>query len=237
MILAAAALMTLATPALAQQAEDPAFTAKLRASLDAHPEIIVISMQNLENREREQRTRMMNEKVGPLRDRMFAKGFGPFVGNPNGTAIAVEFVDYACPICKTAHNAVDAIVEKRKDVKIVIAQRLIFGPDSEKLARFALASDLQGRFAATHDALYDAFGDHHETKPTDEKLKEVASKAGLDFARAMKDMNGPQVDRIFKDQMAVGDQIGVGGTPFFVTRDSVLTGYPGSEQALSAAIR
>ena len=242
-ILAAALVAMLSTtaPAFAQNApvvqEDAAFAEKLRTTLLAHPEYIMNAMQGMEARDREQRTRLLNEKVGPLRAKMFAKGFGPVVGNPAGTAVAVEFVDYACPICKTAHKAVDAVVAKRKDVRVVIAQRLIFGPDSEKLARFALASDLQGKFAATHDALYDAFGDHHETKPTDEKLKAIAATVGLDYDRAVKDMNGPQVTKTFADQMATADQIGVSGTPFFVTKDNVLAGYPGSEEALSAAIK
>lgn len=242
-ILAAAlvAMLSTAAPALAQTAPAPqvdaAFAEKVRATLAQHPEFIVAAMQGMEARDREQRTQLLNEKVAPVRAKMFAKGFGPFVGNPNGTAIAVEYVDYACPICKVAHQAVDAVVAKRKDVKVVIAQRLIFGPDSEKLARFALASDLQGKFPATHDALYDAFGDHHETKPTDEKLKEIATKVGLDYDRAVKDMNGPQVSKTFADQMATADQIGIAGTPFFITKDSVLAGYPGSEQALSAAIK
>lgn len=240
MAAAIVAMLSTTVPSFAQTAsvpEDQAFTAKLRASLDAHPEIVVIAMQNLEARDREQRTRLLNEKVGPLRAKMFAKGFGPVIGNPNGTAVVVEYVDYACPICKTAHKAVDAVVTARKDVRVVIAQRLIFGPESEKLARFALASDLQGKFPATHDALYDAFGDHHETKPTDEKLKAIAAQVGLDYARIVRDMNGPQVSRTFADQMATADQIGVSGTPFFITKDSVLGGYPGSEQALSAAIK
>jgi len=243
MILAATvvALLSTTAPSFAQTApaaqEDAAFSEKVRATLAAHPEFIVAAMQGMESRDREQRTRMLNEKVAPQRAKMFAKGFGPFVGNPNGTAIAVEYVDYACPICKTAHKAVDAVVAKRKDVRVVIAQRLIFGPDSEKLARFALASDLQGKFPATHDALYDAFGDHHETKPTDEKLKAIAAAVGLDYDRAVKDMSGPQVSKTFADQMATADQIGITGTPFFITKDNVLAGYPGSEEALSAAIK
>lgn len=238
LVLAAAIATTalVSVPALAQQAEDPAFTAKLRASLTAHPEIIQEVMQAAQQKQQADQANAYNTKAAPLRAQLFAKGFGPVIGNPNGTVPVVEFVDYACPICKTAHTSIDNIVRKRPEVRVIVAMRLIFGADSEKLARFALASDLQGKFPATHDALYDAFGDHHETKPTDDKLKAIAAKVGLDYDRALKDMNGPKVNATFENQTKVANEIGVSGTPFFITRDAV---YPGAapEEIMSQAFR
>lgn len=233
---AAATTALFALPVHAQQAEDPAFTAKLRASLSAHPELISEAMQAGQQKERAAQTEAYNTKAAPLRAEMFAKGFGPVLGNPNGTVPVVEFVDYACPICKTAHTSIDNIVKKRPEVRVIIAMRLIFGPESEKLARFALASDLQGKFPATHDALYEKFGDHHETKPTDEVLKAIAGQVGLNYDQLVKDMNGPKVNATFENQTKVADQIGVSGTPFFLTRDAV---YPGAapENVMSEAFR
>ena len=199
-------------PAFAQQAEDPAFTAKLRASLTAHPELIQEAMQAGQQKQQADQTAAYNTKVAPLRAQLFAKGFGPVIGNPNGTVPVVEFIDYACPICKTAHTSIDNIVKKRPEVRVIIAMRLIFGPDSEKLARFALASDLQGKFPATHDALYNAFGDHHETKPTDEKLKAIAAQVGLNYDRLVTDMNGAKVNATFANQTKMANDIGVSGT-------------------------
>lgn len=232
--LLAAAVMS--TPAMAQVAEDPAFTAKLRASLTAHPEIIQEAMQNVQQKQQADQAAAYNVKVAPLRAQMFAKGFGPVLGNPNGTVNVVEYVDYACPICKTAHVSIDNIVKKRPEVRVIIAMRLIFGAESEKLARFALASDLQGKFPATHDALYDAFGNHHETKPTDEALKAIAAKVGLDYDRVVRDMNGPKVNATFANQTKVANDIGVSGTPFFITSDAA---YPGAapEEVMNQAIR
>lgn len=236
LVLAAAALFSIAAPAVAQQAEDPAFTAKLRATLTAHPEIIQEALQAGQQKQQAAQQADLNAKVAPLRKELFADSFGPALGNPKGTVRVVEYVDYACPICKTAHESIDNIVKKRPEVRVTVAQRLIFGPDSEKLARFALASDLQGKFPATHDALYDAFGNHHETKPTDEALKAIAAKVGLDYDRAVKDMNGPKVNATFANQTRLADLIGVSGTPFFITSDSV---YPGAapEAVMNQAFR
>lgn len=225
-----------AVPVLAQQAEDPAFTAKLRAALTAHPEIIQEAMQAGQAKQQADQQAQYAAKVAPLRKELLADSFGPAIGNPKGTVRVVEFIDYACPICKSAHTSIDNIVKKRPEVRVTIAMRLIFGADSEKLARFALASDLQGKFPQTHDALYDAFGDHHETKPTDEKLKEIAAKVGLNYDKAVADMNGAKVNAVFANQTRLANEIGVSGTPFFVTGDSV---YPGAapEQVMNQAFR
>jgi protein-disulfide isomerase len=225
-MLAMAATFALAAPALAQQAEDAAFTEKLRASLTAHPELVQQAMQAGQAQARDAQMRETKGKVDSARAELFARpAIGPVIGNPNGKVTVVEFLDYACPFCKQAHTGVDNIIARRKDLRVVIAQRPIFGPDSEKLARFALAADLQGRFAAAHDALYDKFGDDHRTKPTDEALKEVAAKAGLDYARLAKDMNGTKVSEVLARDVKFADRLGVSGTPFFVTSDNF---YPGA---------
>lgn len=219
-----------------QVAEDPAFTAKVRATLLANPELISEAMQTMQTRQREAEQADMLTRVNPARPALFADDFGPFIGNPNGSVRVVEFVDYACPICKSSNASVESIISKRDDVRITIAMRNIFGEDSDKLARFALASSLQGKFPETHNALYAAFGNHHETKPTDEALRGVAKAAGLNFDKVMADMNDPAVNAMLEKQTQIANQIGVSGTPFFVTSDAV---YPGAapEEVMNEAFR
>lgn len=239
-MLAAAAALTFsaagAAYAQAQVAEDPAFTAKLRASLDANPELITQAMEAAQNKQRQAEQADMLTRVDPARPALFADDFGPFIGNPNGTVRVVEFVDYACPICKSSNASIESIVSKRDDVRITIAMRNIFGEDSDKLARFALASSLQGKFAETHTALYEAFGDHHQTKPDEAALRGVAKAAGLNYDKVVADMNGPVVNAMLEKQTELANQIGVSGTPFFVTSDAV---YPGAapEEVMNEAFR
>ena len=225
-LLAGAALFALAAPALAQQGEDAAFTAKLRATLVAHPELLQEAMQAGQQRQRDQQQADQKAKVDPVRaEALRGTPIGPVLGNPRGSVTVVEFLDYACPFCKQAHTAVDNIVARRPELRVVIAQRPILGPDSEKLSRFALAADLQGRFPAAHEALYDKFGDDHRTKATDETLREVAAKAGLDWNRLQADMNGAKVNAVLARQTALADRMGITGTPFFLTSDAF---YPGA---------
>lgn len=226
--ISAISIAAVSIPALATTSApepDPAFLTQLRTALQTHPELIQQAMQAAQVKAQADRQRELVAKVTPYRAELFNKNaIGPVLGNPNGSVTVVEYLDYACPFCKQAHTSVDDIIAKRKEVRVVIASRPILGPDSMKLARFSLAASLQGKFAQTHDALYDKFGDDHRTKATDEALQEIARKVGLDYPRLTRDMDGKEVTAMLDRQTALADKIGISGTPFFITSDNVFPG-------------
>lgn len=234
--IALATTAAIAAPLAAQTAKppvDPKFVAQLREALKQNPEIIFEAAAIGQQKQREAQTAQQNSKVDNVRPVLFAKtAFGPVIGNPAGTKTVVELLDYACPFCKRAHALVDQVADKDKNVRFVIVMRPVLGPESETLARFALAADLQGKFRAAHDALYDKFGDDHATHATDENLREVAQKAGVDFDRAKRDMTGDAVVKMLAKHNGISDQMGVSGTPFFAGTKAVIPGAPQSEQQL-----
>lgn len=237
--IALASATALAAPLAAQQATpvDPKFVAQLREALRQNPEILFEAAAIGQQKQRDSQLAQQNAKVENLRPTLFAKQpFGSVIGNANGTTTVVELLDYACPFCKRAHTLVDKIADEDKNVRFLIVQRPVLGPESETLARFALAAELQGKFRAAHDALYDKFGDDHQTHSTDDNLREVAQKAGVDFDRAKRDMSSDAVTQKLQRHNSIADQMGVSGTPFFVTQKSVIPGAPQSEQQLRDAI-
>lgn len=238
-----AATTAIAAPLAAQRVQqaktavDPKFVAQLREALRQNPEIIFEAASIGQQKQRDAQLAQQNSKVANVRPTLFAKqAFGSVIGNANGTTTVVELLDYACPFCKRAHTLVDSIADKDKNVRFVIVQRPVLGPESETLARFALAAELQGKFRATHDALYEKFGDDHKTHATDENLREVAQKAGVDFDRAKRDMISDAVMQKLQRHTAIAEQMGVSGTPFFVTEKTVIPGAPQSEQQLRDAM-
>lgn len=239
--IALAATALVSVPLAAQTAKtpsDPVFEAKLRATLLAHPEYILEAVNSMQQRQRDQQLTQQNAKISPVRPVLFAREpFGPVIGNPAGKVTAVELLDYACPFCKRAHTLVDKIASEDKNVRFIIVMRPVLGPESETLARFALAAQMQGRFAQAHDALYAKFGDDHQTHATDDNLREVAQKAGVDFDRAKRDMTSDTVVKQLAKHQQIADQMGVSGTPFFVTATTVIPGAPQSEEQLKAAIK
>ncbi len=236
-MLAAAAVI--ATPVAAQQApvSDPAFEAKLRTVLNEKPEIIMEAVNRFQQRQRDDQLSQQNSRVENLRPALFAqKAIGPVIGNPAGKTTVIELLDYACPFCKRAHPVVDKLAAENKDLRFIILMRPVLGPDSEKMARFALAGDLQGKFQEVHDGLYAKFGDDNRHKVSDETLRDVAVKAGIDYDRAKADMDGDAVTKELARHNQLADQMGISGTPFFIMKNTIIPGAPRDEQQLLAAI-
>ncbi|MFZ3481753.1 DsbA family protein [Sphingomonas sp. 3-13AW] len=220
-----AASVIAATPVVAQTSAsgDPEFDAKFRKVLLAHPEWVAETMQAMQARQQQAQTAELSTKAEKIRPMMkLNPAIGPVIGNKAAKFTVAEFLDYNCHFCKQAHAGVDETAKKRQDVRFVILMRPILGPTSEVLARFALAADLQGKFPQVHDALYSVEG---RIDATDEGLKKLASTAGLDFAKAKADMDGPQVKKVLDAQVKIAEDLGVNGTPFFVTPTAA---YPGA---------
>lgn len=222
-----ASTIIVATPVVAQTAGagsgEPAFDAKFRAVLMAHPEWVAETMQNMQNRQRQAQTAELSTKAESIRPLIRQNpAIGPVLGNKAARYTVAEFLDYNCHFCKQAHSDVDALVKKRKDVRFVIMMRPILGDTSEVLARFALAADMQGKFPQVHDALYSVEG---RIDATDDGLRKIAAQTGLDFAKAKADMAGPQVRKALDAQVKVAQDLDVNGTPFFVTPTAA---YPGA---------
>ena len=65
----------------------------------------------------------------------------------------VAFTDYRCPACRKAHPELHSAVVADGRSRVVYKDWPIFGPASERAARVAIASDIQGIYPAVHDAL------------------------------------------------------------------------------------
>jgi len=219
-----AASVIVATPVVAQTSGsgDPEFDAKFRKTLMAHPEWVAETMQAMQARQQQAQTAELSTKAESIRPLIRQNpAIGPVLGNKAAKYTVAEFLDYNCHFCKQAHAGVDALVKKRQDVRFVIIQRPILGPTSEVLARFALAADLQGKFPQVHDALYAIEG---RIDATDEGLKKIADQTGVNFAKAKADMDGPQVKKVLDAHAKISTDLGVNGTPFFVTPTAAFPG-------------
>lgn len=244
-VIALSLVTAVATPLAAQQARpamaaqqaapkpDPVFDAKLKEALERNPQFIIDAVGKMQQRQRDEQAAQQNAAVGTSRTVLLARqAFGPVIGNEAATTTVAEFLDYRCGYCKRAATIVDKIADEDKNVRFVVVMRPILGPDSETLARFALAAARQGKFRVTHDAIYALPGG----SVTDDVLKGVADKVGVDFAKAKIDMTGDAVTAELKKHQAMSEKLGVNGTPYFVTPKSVIPGAPQSEEQLKAAI-
>ncbi|MEL6876697.1 MAG: DsbA family protein [Pseudomonadota bacterium] len=145
---------------------------------------------------------------------------GAFIGNPNGTKVLVEFADYNCTYCKQSLADVQRLTEEDPELKVIIREWSIF-EGSEMAARMALAAAMQGKYADFHYAMF------RLGPATPETVEAAAVEAGLDMDRARADAVSDPVSVELARNMGLAQQLGVTGTPAWVTGQEVISGAVG----------
>jgi protein-disulfide isomerase len=143
----------------------------------------------------------------------------PVLGNPQGDVTMIEFFDYRCPFCKLMAPKLLRLIAADPQLRLVMKEYPILSPQSVTAARVALVASRHGRYAAFHQAMYGLDGPFDESK-----LLDVAKQVGLDPAVVRKEMNVPWIDAELRRNLALGQIIGVTGTPAFVVDHNVLLG-------------
>lgn len=199
---------------------DPEFMSKLEAALEQRPELVLMAAQRAQQRQQAQQQAQMNEMAGSVRAEL-AKADNPgyVIGNPNGSATFIEFIDYRCGYCKRAHTEVEKLVDENSEVRVVLVMRPILGPQSETLARFAMAASMQGKFREAHDYLYE-----NTVEANDAGLQAAAAALGLNWAKINADMTGDAVTKRLAENNRISEELNVNGTPFFITPNRVIPG-------------
>jgi protein-disulfide isomerase len=152
---------------------------------------------------------------------IFRPAGSPVVGNAKGDVTVIEFFDYNCPYCKKAYHEVVQLVDKDKQVKLILKEFPILSKGSEEAAKVALAAKMQGKYWEFHRAMQEAQGQSNEAAAL-----RVAEKVGLDMNRLRKDMASPEVKKEIDDTRALATKLGIQGTPHFLIGDRVIPGAP-----------
>ena len=225
---AGVALMLAGAPAQAQSLtpdQKKAVTELIRETLLKNPEIIQEALVELERRNTVAQAQAQRSAVAAEKARLVDPATSVIVGNPQGDVTIVEFMDYNCGFCKKAMEDVRVLAKDDPKLRIVIKDFPILGPDSVEASRVALAvkSQLQGqKYFDFHVKLMGTKGRINAAKAL-----EVAREAGVDIERAKKDMEGPAVKAAIEDTVALGDRLGLTGTPAFILGDEVVFGAVG----------
>ena len=196
---------------------------EIRKFLLEEPEIIVEAMQVLEQRRLIEQEAQEQEAVAALGDALYDDGFSYVGGNPEGSITVIEFQDYRCGYCKRAHGDVQALVEADGDVRLVVKEFPILGPDSDRTSRLAIATLItQGpdAYKRISDALMTYGGPIN-----DGALERVASGANIDLDAALAVIDDAEIDRRLEATMQVAQALDIRGTPTFVIGRKVVRGY------------
>ena len=217
-------------PALAQsQALTPeqrqAVTDLIRETLLKNPEIVQEALIEIERRNTVAQAEQQRNAVGAEKARLTDPATSVVLGNPQGDVTLVEFMDYNCGFCKRALEDVRALVKDDPKLKIVIKDFPILGPDSVEASRVAIAvkNQLQGtRYFDFHNRLMATKG-----RVNGAKALEIAKDSGADIERVKKEIDAAATRAVIEDTVALGDRLGLTGTPAFIVGDEVVFGAVG----------
>lgn len=220
---------TLATAPASAQALSPeqskAVRDLVRETLLQNPEIIQEAMIELERRNTVAQAEAQRSAVSAEKARLEDPATSVIVGNPQGDVTIVEFMDYNCGFCKRAMDDIRALAKEDPKLKIVIKDFPILGPDSVETSRVALAvrSQLQGaKYFEFHNKLMSTKG-----RINGAKALEIAKESGADVERVKREIDAASTRTTIADTMALGDRLGLTGTPAFIIGDEVVFGAVG----------
>ena len=131
----------------------------------------------------------------------------------------VEFFDPRCGYCKRMLPVVEELLRRQRDVRWVMKDLPILGPNSLLASRALLASQKQGKYAELHDAVLKL-----REEPAEPVLKREAERAGLDWARLKRDMDDPAVQRRLDANLALAQALHIQGTPAMVVGGTIVPG-------------
>ncbi len=212
----------------AEQSE--ALGAEIRRYILDNPEILIEAMRILDERRRLEDEDRRQQVMSRLGDEIRNDGYSYVGGNPDGDITVVEFSDYRCGYCKRAHPHVKSLLRTDPNIRFVIKEFPILGPDSVLAAKAALAAlelDDGDRYPAFNDALMTQGGPLN--KPA---ILRIAKRVGLDADDLEEAMNDPEIQQRIDQTHALAQQLGVSGTPAFIIGDQIVPGFIETPQML-----
>ncbi|HEY0213200.1 MAG TPA: DsbA family protein [Paenirhodobacter sp.] len=203
--------------------EKAAFGQAVRDYLMQNPEVLVEAINVLDQRQQAASQQSDQAIVQANQAALLSDPDDWVGGNPQGDITIVEFMDYKCGYCKKSYPDVAKLMKSDGNIRFVVKEFPILGPQSELGARFAVAvKQIAGdaAYEKTHDALMTARGDL-----TPETLKRMALAQKLDAEAILQRMDSPEVTAVLQKNMELAQKMAISGTPAFIIGGDMLRGY------------
>src|SRR5690606_27767669 len=116
----------------AQSADRAAVEKIIREYLVAEPEILLDVQAALERKANEQQRLAQGSVIADYAEGLFLADTDGVLGNPEGDVTMVEFFDYNCGYCKRALEDMEAMIDEDPQLRFVLKEFPILGPDSQR---------------------------------------------------------------------------------------------------------
>lgn len=178
-----------------------------------NPQVLVEASQAYQDQELAKAKNKTQQAVSKNIKPLFNAPNSPTIGNQNGDVTVVEFLDYQCAHCKEMSNILESLIKSDNKLRVVVKELPIFGGASKYAAQASIAAIKQGpeKFLVFHKMLLEA------PQPlTNQKVLEVASKAGLNTKQLETDITNKAVEDQINNNFKLAQDLGLLGTPAFI---------------------
>lgn len=198
----------------------------IKAYLVENPEILLDVQEALQKKQDERQQAKAVSAITDNEKEIFSSPYDIALGNPKGDVTIVEFFDYNCGYCKRALSDMDAILKEDGNVRFVLKELPILGPDS--LAAHKVS-------AAVRDLAPEKYGEFHrallggEGRATEESAIALAAGMGIAEADIRKTMADKPHDDAVRQAYSLANDLGITGTPSYVLGQEMVFGAVGTD--------
>lgn len=221
----ATAVLIVAIPMAAQAAEPNLSTEQVEKIVHEYllknPEVVIQAINKYQRireiaadaKKREAMTTMSNSLKNNPND--------PVMGNPDGDLTVVEFFDYRCGYCKKVFPDVQKLIKSDGNIRYVLKEFPILGPESVYASRAAQAVWLHqtDKYTPFHIAMMTNRGGLGKGK-----VMKLAKDVGIDTAALKTQMEDPLVDETLAASAEQAQALGITGTPAFIFGNDIAPG-------------
>jgi protein-disulfide isomerase len=200
---------------------DPKLEAQILEVIRKHPEVILQSVEDYQNRERTKQAEAQKAAVKKVTaNSKQAIGTSPTLGK--GKILLLEFSDFQCPYCAAVRDNLKQFAQKYpNDITLVYKHFPLTRIHDQALpaALAAWAAGQQGKFWEFHDALF-----ANQKTLNEDFYQQTAKTLNLDLAKFNRDRTSKAATEAIAADAALAQQLAIDGTPTFVMGEDLFSG-------------
>jgi protein-disulfide isomerase len=138
---------SLGLPAMAQglsEAQRAEVLALLRRALAEDPSILRDALAAMDSADQAATAETQRRAIRAQADALLRDAADPVRGNAGGAITIVEFFDARCGYCRAMHATLEEMLRRNRDVRLVLKDMPILGPNSLLASRALLAAQRLG---------------------------------------------------------------------------------------------
>ncbi|MGU3398647.1 DsbA family protein [Brucellaceae bacterium D45D] len=211
----------------------------VRDYLLKNPELLVEMQSALETKQNAEAQAQVKQVLAANKSALYDEKHDAVFGNPKGDVTVYEFFDYNCGYCKRALPDMQAILKNDPNVRFVMKEFPILGPDSlhAHVVAQAFKALMPEKYPEFHAVLLGA-----QERATEESAIADAVKLGADEKALREKMKDPAITSAFQATYKLATQLNITGTPSYIIGEELVPGAIGADgliekiaQARSAA--